>query len=95
MASIQSRCYHPPRKRASWKDAQTEVRTKLPDADFDALAAWAQERGVSVYQAARALILAALYGRELRLYRRSTAEPLRAPASRDADRGAPDRGAES
>lgn len=94
MASSRGRCYHPPRKRASWKDAQTEVRTKLPDADYDALEAWAQERGVSVYRAARALILAALYGREQRLYRRSTAEPLRAPASRGADRGAPDRGAD-
>lgn len=48
------------RIRASFKDRQAEVRTKIADQDADRLEALAKRWGVSEYEAARRLILAGL-----------------------------------
>lgn len=82
---LRGRCC-PDHPRASWKDQQTEVRTKLQDPDFDRLDSYAAARDLTIYQATRRLILDALARSE----RGDDAEGV--AGSRDQDAGAPDRG---
>lgn len=48
------------RKRASVKDAQSEVRTKVPDSVYDEIEAYAAAHFITEYRAARELILIGL-----------------------------------
>lgn len=48
------------RIRASAKDLQWEIRTKLPEAQYAAFEAYAKREDLTEYKAARRLILAAL-----------------------------------
>lgn len=46
--------------RASWRDAQSEVRTKISDHDYNQLAQLAEREGVTIYRMTRELLLSAL-----------------------------------
>lgn len=50
----------PAHRRAAPGDRQAYVYTKLPDGDFDLVAAYAKENGMTVYAATRELIYAGL-----------------------------------
>lgn len=50
--------------RASPKDAQSELRTKVSDSVYTRLAELAEERGITLYQITRELLLSALAKQE-------------------------------
>lgn len=54
------------RVRASPKDRQSEVRTKIADEDWDAIERYAAELDITTYQAAREIILIGLDALRLR-----------------------------
>lgn len=50
----------PKRRRLSPRDRQSYIFTKLPDPDWDVVAAFAKEYGCTMYEAARSLIYTGL-----------------------------------
>lgn len=74
--------------RASWRDAQSEVRTKISDHDYDQLAQLAEREGVTIYRLARELLLSALAQRGRPLDGRPRSERAAADLGTPEGRGA-------
>lgn len=74
--------------RASWKDGQSEVRTKISDHDYDQLAQLAEREGVTIYRLTRELLLSALAQRGRPLDGRPRSERVAADLGTPEGRGA-------